>query len=131
MTYLLDTDICVEYLRGSDDQVRDRLSDLAPADVWLCSVVKAELLFDANKSGRVAANLRRLREFFQQFQSAEFDDRAAERYGLMRAHLRRERVKIGENDLMIAAIALANEMTLVTGNQREFHRVPGLMIAEW
>ena len=131
MTYLLDTDICVGYLRGSDEQVRDRLSSLAPTDTWLCSIVKAELIFGAYNSRRVAANLRRLHEFFQPLQSVGFDDRAAERYGPMRAHLRREGSEIGPNDLMIAAIALANDMTLVTGNLREFHRVPGLMVAEW
>lgn len=131
MTYLLDTDICVDYLRGSDEQIRERLSSLVPTDTWLCSIVKAELIFGAHHSQRVAANLRRLHAFFQVFQSAGFDDRAAERYGPMRAHLRREGAEIGPNALMIAAIALANDMTLVTGNRREYHRVPGLMIAEW
>ena len=131
MTYLLDTDICVQYLRGSDADVRDRLSNLAPTDSWLCSVVKAELIFGAHNSKRVAANLRRLREFFVPFQSVEFDDRAAEQYGAVRAHLRREGSEIGKNDLMIASIALANDMTLVTGNLREYHRVPNLRVDEW
>jgi tRNA(fMet)-specific endonuclease VapC len=131
VTYLLDTDICVEYLRGSDADIRDRLSSLAPTDAWLCSIVKAELNFGAHNSKRVAANLRRLREFYQHLQSAPFDDRAAEHYGSLRAHLRREGTEIGPNDLKIASIALANDMTLVTGNLREFHRVPGLMVAEW
>lgn len=131
MSYLLDTDICIEYLRGSDPGIRDRLLTLSPNEVSLCSIVKAELLFGAQNSQKIAANLRRLRDFFQPFQSAPFDDRAAERYGSVRAHLRREGNEIGSNDLMIAAIAVANDMTLVTHNQREFHKVPGLRIVEW
>ena len=61
MTYLLDTDVCIDYLRGSNATVRDRLLACSPNDVCLCSVVKAELLFGAHNSQNVAANLRRLR----------------------------------------------------------------------
>ena len=131
MKYLLDTDVCIEYLRGANAGIRDRLLALSPHDVSLCSVVKAELLFGAHNSHKVAANLRRLREFFQPFPSIPFDDRAADRYGSVRAHLRREGQEIGSNDLMIAAIAVENDITLVSNNQREFHRVPGLRCEEW
>lgn len=131
MTYLLDTDICIDYLRGSNPVVRDRLLACSPNDVCLCSVVKAELLFGAHNSQQVAANLRRLRDFFEPFQSSFFDDGAAEIYGSLRSHLRREGTEIGSNDLMIAAIAVALDLTLVTHNRSEFERVPGLRLAEW
>lgn len=131
MTYLLDTDICIDYLRGSNAVVRDRLWACSPNDVCLCSVVKAELLFGAHNSQQVAANLRRLRDFFEPFQSAFFDDGAAEVYGSLRSHLRREGTEIGSNDLMIAATAVALDVTLVTHNRSEFERVPGLRLADW
>lgn len=131
MTYLLDTDICIDYLRGSDPTVRDRLLACAPSDVRLCSIVKAELLFGAHNSGKVAANLRRLRDFFEPFQSVHFDDGAAEVYGSLRSQLRRDGTEIGGNDLMIAAIAVALNFTLVTHNRGEFERVPGLRLVEW
>lgn len=131
MTFLLDTDICIDFLRGSDAGVRDRLWACSPHDVCLCSVVKAELLFGAHNSQKVAANLRRLRDFFEPFQSVSFDDGAAEIYGSLRSHLRRERSEIGSNDLMIAAIAIALGLTLVTHNRAEFERVPGLRLAQW
>ncbi len=131
MTYLLDTDICIDYLRGSNAVVRDRLLACSPNDVCLCSVVKAELLFGAHNSQKVAANLRRLRDFFEPFQSVFFDDGAAELYGSLRSHLRREGSEIGSNDLMIAAIAVALGLTLVTHNRSEFERVPGLRLAAW
>jgi tRNA(fMet)-specific endonuclease VapC len=131
VTYLLDTDICIDYLRGSNPVVRDRLLACSPNDVSLCSVVKAELLFGAHNSQQVAANLRRLRAFFEPFQSVFFDDEAAEIYGSLRSHLRREGTEIGSNDLMIAAIAVALDLTLVTHNRSEFERVPELRLAEW
>lgn len=131
MTYLLDTDICIDYLRGSNAVVRDRLLACSPNDVCLCSVVKAELLFGAHNSRQVAANLRRLRAFFEPFQSVFFDDGAAEVYGSLRSHLRREGSEIGSNNLMIAAIAVVLGLTLVTHNRGEFERVPGLRLAEW
>ena len=131
MTYLLDTDICIDYLRGANAVIRERLLACSPNDVCLCSVVKAELLFGAHNSRKVAANLRRLSDFFGPFQSVSFDDGAAEVYGSLRAHLRREGTEISSNDLMIAAMAVATGLTLVTHNRGEFERVPGLRLAEW
>ena len=79
----------------------------------------------------MAANLRRLHDFFQPFQSVFFDDGAAEVYGSLRSHLRREGSDLGSNDLMIASIAVALGLTLVTHNRSEFERVPGLRLASW
>jgi tRNA(fMet)-specific endonuclease VapC len=67
----------------------------------------------------------------QQFVSLPFDDAAAEEYGKVRAHLAVLGTPIGPNDLMIATIALANAVTLVTNNTSEFSRVPGLSIEDW
>lgn len=63
--------------------------------------------------------------------SLPFDDRAADEYGRIRAYLARLGTPIGPNDLLIAAIALANNATLVTHNTTEFNRVPGLTIVDW
>lgn len=97
----------------------------------LCSVVKAELLFGARNSSRVAENLERLDRFFAPLESLVFDDLAAEHYGVLRAWLRREGSPIGANDMLIAAIALANDATLATRNLDEFRRVPGLRVQRW
>jgi tRNA(fMet)-specific endonuclease VapC len=60
-----------------------------------------------------------------------FDDAAAEAYGRLRAELARRGTPIGPNDLMIAAIALAHDLTLVTHNTAEFSRVSGLRLEDW
>jgi tRNA(fMet)-specific endonuclease VapC len=129
--FLLDTNICIAFLKGTDVAVRERLLALAPEEVRLCSVVKGELLFGARNSGRVEANLQRLQQFFAPVESLPFDDRAAELYGLLRAQLIREGRPIGGNDMMIAAIALAADATLVTRNTDEFRRVVGLRVELW
>ncbi|HEV8059879.1 MAG TPA: PIN domain-containing protein [Gemmataceae bacterium] len=65
------------------------------------------------------------------FLDAPFDDRGAEEYGRIRAHLADLGTPIGPNDLLIAAITIANGLTLVTHNTNEFSRVPGLMLEDW
>lgn len=131
MTWLLDTNVCVAFLNGGDTNVRDHLLALSPSDVFLCSVVKAELLYGARKSARVDENLARLSAFFAAMESLPFDDAAAEHYGLLRAQLESVGTPIGANDMMIAATALAARVTLVTRNQREFARVAGLAMESW
>ena len=131
MTVLLDTNICIGFLNGRDAKLRDRLLAQSPSEVTLCSVVKAELLYGARNSEHVDANLRRLGEFFAPFESLPFDDAAAGWYGAIRAQLKKEGRIIGSNDLMIAAIALAADVTLVTRNEGEFQRVPGLRLEGW
>jgi tRNA(fMet)-specific endonuclease VapC len=131
VSWLLDTNICIAFLKDGEPAVRERLSELPATEVLLCSVVKAELLYGAHRSGHVDANLKRLDAFFDLFESLPFEDGAAEHYGVLRAQLAAIGQPIGPNDLMIAAIALSARATLVTRNQREFRRVPGLRVEAW
>ena len=131
MTYLLDTNACIAYLRTPRNSVRDRMSAVPRANMRLCSVVKAELIFGAMRYAHPAARLSRLAEFFAPFQSLPFDDAAADVYGRLRAELQRAGTPIGPNDLLIAAIALANDLTVVTHNTGEFGRIDGLSVEDW
>ena len=131
MTFLLDTNICVPLINGTDRALRDRLLSHRPDEIVLCSVVKAELAFGARNSERAAKNLDRLQRFCGGFRSLPFDDDAADHYGDLRALLRREGRPIGANDMLIAAIALAARVTLVTRNVDEFARVPQLSVVAW
>jgi tRNA(fMet)-specific endonuclease VapC len=104
---------------------------VGPADVLLCSVVKAELYFGAYKSTRPHANLALIEQLARDFSSLSFDDLDAEVYGQIRADLASRGQIIGPNDLLIAAIALRRQMTLVTNNTKEFKRVSGLVLEDW
>jgi tRNA(fMet)-specific endonuclease VapC len=129
--YLLDTNACIRLLNGTSERLAERLRATPRSQVRLSSVVKAELLFGARRSSRVADNLRLLERFFATLASLPFDDRCAEEYGLARAELDRTGTPIGPNDLLIAATARANDCTLVTHNEREFSRVSGLQYEDW
>jgi tRNA(fMet)-specific endonuclease VapC len=131
MSFLLDTNVCIHLLNGTSATVAERFAEQSPASVVLCSVVKAELVFGARKSARVARNLHALRAFFAPLRSLSFDDAAAEHYGAIRADLERAGAPIGGNDLKIAAIARAHDLTVVTGNTEEFSRVVGLAVDDW
>lgn len=104
-----------------------------PGSVYLCSVVLGELIFGAVRSGPAheAANRAMIARLRAQFPTMPFDDAAAEEYGNLRAYLNATGHLIGPNDLMIASIALANGLTLVTHNTSEFCRAPGLMLEDW
>ena len=131
MRRLLDTNICVPLINRTDASLSKRLLAEDPATIVLCSVVRAELEFGARNSRGVAENLRRVELFCSGFESLPFGDEAASRYGEIRAHLRREGRPIGANDLMIAAIAVAEDLTLVTRDVIEFTRVPRLHTEAW
>jgi tRNA(fMet)-specific endonuclease VapC len=132
MIYLLDTNACVAHLRGSAvSTVSRRLASLAPANAVICSVVRAELIYGAQRSRNSAANLDQVRRFCAQFLSLPFDDAAADAYGQLRATLASTGSLIGPNDLLIASICLSNRVTLVTHNTAEFGRVTGLRIDDW
>src|SRR5690242_4525497 len=102
VTHLLDSDVCIAWLKGRDEKLREHLAAASLESVAVCSVVKAELLFGARISERVSANLRRLAAFLDPLASLSFDDAAADEYATLRAHLAREGTLIGSNDMMIA-----------------------------
>lgn len=131
MIYLLDTNACIGLWQRQNLTLRRYFAEQNPANIALCSVVKAELLFGALRSEQKEVNLQLLNKLFAPLQSFEFDDNAAEHYGRIRADLATQGNVIGANDLMIAAIARANNLTLITHNTGEFSRVEGLLIADW
>ncbi len=131
MIYLLDTNVCIRLLNGKHPVILEHFRKHIPADIALCSVVKAELLFGARRSQRVEANLQLLKAFFAPLQCLPFDDKCAEHYGQIHADLMDLGKPIGPNDTLIAAITRAHDATLITHNVGEFSRVPGLRMEDW
>lgn len=129
--FLLDTNVCIRLLNEANLGILQHFRSHAPADIALCSVVKAELLFGARRSARVEENLQRLKRFFAPLNSLPFDDLCAEHYALIRADLLSQGTPIGPNDLLIAATARAHDAVLVTHNTGEFGRVIGLRMEDW
>jgi tRNA(fMet)-specific endonuclease VapC len=129
--YLLDTNACIHVLNNTSPNLVARFAAESPVTLRLCSVVKAELLYGARKSHRVARGLTSLERFFRPLISVPFDDDCAHEYGRIRADLVRAGTPIGANDFMIAAIARRHDLTVVTHNVDEFARVVGLAVEDW
>lgn len=131
MSYLLDTNACIKLLNNSSPRVSQRLASVNQSDVCLCSIVIFELYFGAYKSQQQLSNLALISAFSARFVSLPFDDDAATIAGRERARLAKLGTPIGSSDLLIAAIALTNQATLVTHNTSEFSRIANLPIEDW
>jgi tRNA(fMet)-specific endonuclease VapC len=131
MPYLIDTNIWIYYLKRQFNPVRTRLASLPVREVQVCSVVWAELLHGARKYDDPLAREAMVHTTLAPFVSHDFDLAAARHYADIRHDLERRACIIGNNDLMIAAIALANDLTVVTHNVDEFRRVTGLRVEDW
>lgn len=127
MIYLLDTNACIHHLKFSNSPVTRKLVTLRSTDIAVCSVTKAELFYGAMRSNNPTDALRSQQEFLGRYESLPFDDPAGLIQGRVRAQLAALGSPIGPYDLQIAAIAMANSLTLVTHNVREFSRVEGLL----
>lgn len=129
--WLLDTNVWICYMSATPNPIQKRIATQNPDVLYLCDIVKAELLYGAFKSQRTQANLATLKTLFELVPSLPFDEKAAYHFGEIRAHLARKGTPIGPYDLQIAAIVRAHNLTLVTHNLREFSRVPDLKLEDW
>jgi tRNA(fMet)-specific endonuclease VapC len=128
---MLDTNICVELIRGRAARVFDRLRQHRVDAVAISSITLAELQYGVSKSARSARNAVLLAKFCAPLAIVPFDNQAAESYGSVRVSLEQTGKPIGPLDTLIAAHAMALDMTLVTNNEREFRRVVGLRVENW
>ena len=131
LLYLLDTNVCIVYLKGKSANVRQRFDLLQRNNIAVCSVVKAELFYGSMRSNNSKKLLQTQKLFVEKFVSLPFDDRCIAIYGKIRARLAKAGTPIGSNDLLIASIALSHNLILVTHNIREFSRVEELKLEDW
>lgn len=131
MSYLLDTNVCIKLLNNTSSLAVQRLAQQEPKDISLCTVVHFELYYGAYCSSRREQNLAKLERLFNQFTTINLDIKAAKIAGQIRAELKNKGTPIGVYDLQIAAIAIANNLTLVTHNVSEFQRIQELNIEDW
>lgn len=130
-TYLLDSDIAIELLRGHNVRVAEQLASRNQNAIFLSTVTVAELMFGALRSRRSQESTAICRRFCSAFQLVDLDQEAGERSGFIRADLEGRGERIGAYDVLIAGIALAHGHVLATHNVREFIRIAGLQIEDW
>jgi tRNA(fMet)-specific endonuclease VapC len=129
--YLLDTNTLVYIRQRRPAAARARLEGLSSGDAALSVISYGELVYGVEKSPNRVAKLRELEELVALIPVLPLPAEAGGFYGGIRAALATRGEMIGSNDLWIAAHACAADLVLVTNNEREFRRVPGLKIENW
>lgn len=129
--YLLDTNICIYIAKRQPPEVRRRFADLAAGEAAISLVTWAELLYGVEGSSRRREAHAVLAELRRALPVLSLSEDTAGHYASIRSELRRSGEIIGNNDLWIAAHARSLGTVLVTNNEREFQRVPGLVLENW
>ena len=130
LRYLLDANVLSTLVRDPQGPIAQRIAAVGEDTVCTSVVVAAELRYGAHKSGSVRL-AERIDLILSTLEILPLDVPADRHYGDIRQRLARLGTPIGPNDLLIAAQALALDLTVVTANEREFARVPGLRIENW
>ncbi|NOY69666.1 MAG: type II toxin-antitoxin system VapC family toxin [Deltaproteobacteria bacterium] len=129
--YLLDTNICIYIQRHKPAEVLARFQKLKPGDAGISVITWGDLLYGAEKSCQRKRVLQFLEEFTSFIPVLPMPENVGKTYGAIRASLESGGRIIGNNDLWIAAHAKAASLIVVTNNEREFQRVPGLKVRNW
>jgi tRNA(fMet)-specific endonuclease VapC len=129
--YMLDTNICIYIAKHQPPEVKAHFERLKPGQLVMSAITYGELSYGASKSRQKAKAVAQLEELVQDIPAVDLDSRAGQVYGEIRAALEQQGRLIGNNDIWIGAHALAMNLTLVTNNEREFNRIPGLSVENW
>ena len=126
---LIDTDVCLEILRGNKDVIQRRRATTETVAISFMTV--AELYFGAYRSDEPKHNRGLVEKFLLTVQIRHSDNQIQERFGMIKSSLQRDGQTIADADVLIAATALSNTAKLVTGNVRHYERIEGLKIENW
>ena len=130
LAYLLDTNILSDLVRNPQGVVAAKIARAGETTVCTSIIVAAELRYGAIKSNS-AKLAERIDLILSALEVLPLEAPADHQYASLRHHLTRQGKPVGPNDLLIAAHALANNLTLITANVGEFSRVPGLKVKNW
>lgn len=131
MKYMLDTNICIYIIKRKPVKVIKYIKKIPISNIGISSITLSELEYGVEKSQRKVQNKIALVQFITPLEIAPYDDLAAKHYGEIRCSLEKQGRIIGSLDLLIAAHALSINAKLVTNNEKEFSRIPGLKIENW
>ena len=130
LAYLLDTNILSDLVRNPQGEVAAQITKAGEDSVCTSVIVAAELRYGATRSNS-AKLAERIDLILSALEILPLEIPADHQYAALRHHLTHEGTLIGPNDLLIAAHALAGDLTVVTANVGEFSRVPGLKVVNW
>jgi tRNA(fMet)-specific endonuclease VapC len=130
MSYLLDTNICVYFLRQHQGILK-RVRQCNSQGLAISIIGLAELQFGAYNSNQVENNLKRIDFLLEWIQLLNITPETTEIYAKIKASLRKSGNVIEDLDILIGATAIENDLTLITANERHFSRIEGLRVVNW
>lgn len=131
MNYLIDTNICIYIMNERPPSVIQRFKKADIGTIAISSVTISELYYGVCKSRKSTENEKRLEEFLIPFDILAYDEQASRYYGQIRSMLEEQGLTLGPLDMLIAAHALSQNRILVTNNEKEFKRIPSLIVENW
>lgn len=129
MEYLLDTNICIYYFKGQFE-LKDKIEKIGFHKFAISEITLAELIYGAEKSQKVAQNIKVVEEFTEKITIIPIFD-SIRIYGKEKARLKSKGTIISDLDLFIGTTAIVNDMILVTRNVKEFERLENIKIENW
>jgi predicted nucleic acid-binding protein len=126
---ILDTDVCIEILRGNHKVIEHRAT--TPDEIATTWITACELSYGAAKSRQPDNNQTLVIEFLSTLPIIDFTLPASEYFGKLKAQLEKSGNRIADADLLIASVTMANSASLITGNLRHYQRIDGLRIEDW
>jgi tRNA(fMet)-specific endonuclease VapC len=129
MSHLLDTNICSAHFRRPGGLAHRFIQ--YGGGLFVPTVVLGELYAGAYHVSNPAPLLQKIADLLADVQVLVFDPACAEQFGKVRGNLLRQGISVPTVDLMIVAVALVHDLTLVTNNTADFRNVPGLRLDNW
>lgn len=129
MKYLLDTNICIHFLRGKFNLI-DKFQEVGIADCAISEITLAELIFGAENSSNPKKNIILIDNFIEQVKVLPIFN-AINIYAKEKVRLRKDGKMISDFDLLIGATAISNNLIMVTENFEEFKRINKIEIENW
>ncbi|MBW1799128.1 MAG: type II toxin-antitoxin system VapC family toxin [Deltaproteobacteria bacterium] len=130
MEHILDTDTCIYWLKGREE-IRDKAEKIGADNLRITIITLAELKYGAYNSQKVSENLESIGKFLRKVRVLSFDHDAAERFGKIKADLRKSGQIIQDFDILIASIVMSHKGVLVTNNIEHFSRISELNYENW
>lgn len=130
MKYLIDTNICIYWLKGSKE-IEERAMRVGIDNIAISFITLSELYYGAYKSQKVKHNLAGIESLERKLARMDSDKGICETFGKSKSELAKSGKIIDDADLFIACCALSTNRVLVTNNEKHFSRIKGLKIENW
>lgn len=127
--YLLDTNICIYFLKGLYD-LDKKIEKADVANCFISEITIAELKFGAEASENHEKNRITINEFVKKFTVIPIFN-SLDVYAREKSRLKKKGLPLDDFDLLIGATSIANNLTLVTRNVSDFQRLEGIKIENW